>query len=184
MSSERIILGIDPGTNIMGYGLITASNKEITLIAAGVINMEKIKDHYLKLQTIFDKTVSLIEQYHADELAIEEPFFGKNVQSMLKLGRAQGVAISAALHRQLPVFGYSPRKIKQSVTGKGSASKEQVAAMLQNTLRFENTSKYLDATDGLAVAVCHFYQSGNKIKTDKSASGWKAFLSANPERIG
>lgn len=184
MPAERIILGIDPGTNIMGYGLISTNNREITLIAAGVINLEKIKDHFLKLQHIFDKTVSLIEQYHPDELAIEEPFFGKNVQSMLKLGRAQGVAISAALHRQLPVFGYSPRKIKQSVTGRGNASKEQVAAMLQVTLRFENTSRYFDATDGLAAAVCHFYQNGKLAGTGKSVNGWKSFLSANPERIG
>ncbi len=184
MTAERIILGIDPGTNIMGYGLISTHNREITLIAAGVINLEKIKDHFLKLQHIFDKTVSLIEQYHPDELAIEEPFFGKNVQSMLKLGRAQGVAISAALHRQLPVFGYSPRKIKQSVTGRGNASKEQVAAMLQITLKFENTSRYLDATDGLAAAVCHFYQNGKPSSTGKSVNGWKSFLSANPERIG
>ncbi len=182
--TERIILGIDPGTNIMGYGLISTNNREITLIAAGVINLEKIKDHFLKLQHIFDKTVSLIEQYHPDELAIEEPFFGKNVQSMLKLGRAQGVAISAALHRQLPVFGYSPRKIKQSVTGRGNASKEQVAAMLQVTLKFENTSRYLDATDGLAAAVCHFYQNGKPRSTGKPVNGWKSFLSANPERIG
>lgn len=184
MHHERIILGIDPGTNIMGYGLIAIKNKDMSLIAAGIVNLEKIASHYLKLQTIFDKTLGLIEQYHPDELAIEEPFFGKNVQSMLKLGRAQGVAISAALYRQLPVFGYSPRKIKQSVTGRGNASKEQVAAMLKATLNFENTSRYLDATDGLAVAVCHFYQNGKMNGDEKSFTGWKSFLSANPDRVG
>lgn len=183
MPAERIILGIDPGTNIMGYGLISTNNRDIVLIAAGIINLEKIKDHYVKLQTVFNKTLSLIEQYHPDELAIEEPFFGKNVQSMLKLGRAQGVAISAALHRQLPVFGYSPRKIKQSVTGRGNASKQQVAAMLQVTLKFENTSRYMDATDGLAAAVCHYYQNGKTKVNGKSANGWKSFVNANPERI-
>lgn len=181
--SERIILGIDPGTTIMGYGIICTENQNVKLLAAGVVNLEKIKDHFLKLQHIFDRTVSLIEQYHPDELAIEEPFYGKNVQSMLKLGRAQGVAISAALHRQLPVFGYSPRKIKQSVTGRGNASKEQVAAMLRITLNFENTSAYLDASDGLAAAVCHFYQNGNANENGKRFNGWKNFLSANPERM-
>lgn len=168
----------------MGYGIICTQNQTLKLIAAGVVNLEKIKDHFLKLQNIFDKTVSLIDQYNPDELAIEEPFYGKNVQSMLKLGRAQGVAISAALHRKLPVFGYSPRKIKQSVTGRGNASKEQVAAMLRVTLNFENTSMYLDASDGLAAAVCHFYQNGKQQVNGKSFSGWKSFVSSNPERVG
>ena len=184
MEQERVILGIDPGTSIMGYGIISITNKNISLIAAGVFNMEKMSDHYLKLKHIFEKTISLIEQYHPDEFAIEEPFFGKNVQSMLKLGRAQGVAIAAALHRQLPVFGYSPKKIKQAVTGRGNASKEQVAEMLKATLNFENTPRYLDATDGLAAAVCHYYQNAKVGGDSKSFNGWKSFLSANPERMG
>ena len=181
--NEKIILGIDPGTNIMGYALISVREKNITLIAAGILNLSKIEDHMLKLKTIFDKVTTLIENYKADELAIEAPFFGKNVQSMLKLGRAQGVAIAAALNRQLPVYEYSPRKIKQSVTGKGGASKEQVAAMLQNLIGFENQPKYLDATDALAAAVCHSFQNKPTSGKSKNYSGWKSFVSDNPDKL-
>ena len=182
MNSEKIILGIDPGTNIMGYGLITLSGNEMTLIAAGIIELNKLDDHHLKLQKIFERTIGLIVEYHPDELAIEAPFFGKNVQSMLKLGRAQGVAIAAALSRNIPVFEYSPKKIKQSITGNGNASKMQVAAMLQTLLRFQEMPKYLDATDGLAAAVCHRFQRQGISTDQKNYSGWKAFLSENPER--
>lgn len=186
MSNERIILGIDPGTTILGYGIIEVKDKQMKLIALGVLRLDKIEDHHLKLQKIFERCIELIDGFHPDELAIEAPFFGKNVQSMLKLGRAQGVAIAAALSRKLPVMEYAPRKIKQSITGSGSASKEQVAAMLQRTLQIPaaDMPEKLDATDGLAAAVCHFYQSSGPIAGSKSYSGWKSFLAANPNRLG
>ncbi len=182
---ERIILGIDPGTTILGYGIIKVEGKKMALLAMGVLHLEKYSDHHLKLQKIFERTIELIDGFHPDELAIEAPFFGKNVQSMLKLGRAQGVAIAAALSRQLPVMEYAPRKIKQSITGNGSASKEQVAAMLQQTLKIAaaDMPAKLDATDGLAAAVCHFYQSSSVVGDAKSYSGWKSFLANNPNRI-
>jgi crossover junction endodeoxyribonuclease RuvC len=178
---NRVILGIDPGTNIMGYGIIETKGAELKLLSLGVIKLNNLDNHTLKLKKIFEQTISLLEQYKPDELAIEAPFFGKNVQSMLKLGRAQGVAIAVALSRSVPVFEYSPRKIKQSITGKGSASKEQVASMLQSLLQFKQLPHYLDATDGLAAAVCHFFQRGdNSMK--KGYSGWKAFIKENPEK--
>ena len=175
------ILGIDPGTNIMGYGIIEVLGKKITLLSLGVLKLNKVESHALKLKNIFEQTSSLIDRYHPDELAIEAPFFGKNVQSMLKLGRAQGVAMAAALSHSIPIFEYSPRKIKQSITGKGSSSKEQVAAMLQHLLKFKEMPEHLDATDGLAVAMCHYFQrdAGDE---KKSFSGWKAFLAENPDR--
>ena len=182
MQKEKVILGIDPGTNIMGYAVITTQGSKIILQSAGVLQMEKLGDHYLKLNKIFEKMLMLIDSYHPDELAIEAPFFGKNVQSMLKLGRAQGVAIAAALHRQIPVYEYSPRKIKQAVTGRGAASKEQVAAMLQQQIGFTTQPKYLDATDALATAVCHSYQSKFAL-TAKPLSGWKAYLTNHPDKI-
>ena len=178
---NRIILGIDPGTNVMGYGVIEINGSVLKLLSLGVIKLGNLDDHMLKLKKIFDQAYSLIEQYKPDELAIEAPFFGKNVQSMLKLGRAQGVAIAAALSHSVPVFEYSPRKIKQSITGKGSASKEQVASMLQNLLQFDQLPHYLDATDGLAAAVCHYFQRG-KATGSKTYSGWKSFIRENPER--
>jgi crossover junction endodeoxyribonuclease RuvC len=180
---DRVILGIDPGTNIMGYGIIETDGQKIKLLSLGVIKLESLEDHALKLKKIFDQTSSLIDQYKPDELAIEAPFFGKNVQSMLKLGRAQGVAIAAALSRSVPVMEYSPRKIKQSITGRGNASKEQVAAMLQNLLHFEQLPHYLDATDGLAAAVCHHFQRSES-KSKKGYTGWKSFLKDNPDRKG
>ena len=186
MSKERIILGIDPGTTILGYGLIEVQGKQMKLVALGVLRLDKIEDHHLKLQKIFERCIELIDGFHPDELAIEAPFFGKNVQSMLKLGRAQGVAIAAALSRKIPVMEYAPRKIKQSITGNGAASKEQVAAMLQRLLQIPDADmpEKLDATDGLAAAVCHFYQSSSPLTAGKSYSGWKSFLSANPDRMG
>lgn len=165
----------------MGYGIIEVTGKKLTLLSLGVLKLGKVEDHALKLKNIFEQTSSLIDQFHPDELAIEAPFFGKNVQSMLKLGRAQGVAIAAALSRSVPVFEYSPRKIKQSITGKGSSSKEQVAAMLQHLLQFREMPKHLDATDGLAVAMCHYFQR-DPGSDKKSYTGWKAFLADNPER--
>lgn len=183
MSSERIILGIDPGTTIMGYGLIHQQGKKISLITMGVLKLSKYNDHALKLKKIFERTLGLIEEYHPDELAIEAPFYGKNVQSMLKLGRAQGVAMAAGLHKELPIFEYSPKKIKQSITGNGNASKEQVAAMLSNLVHSEKAPEFLDATDGLAAAVCHFFQ-GKAATPGKHYSGWKNFLNDNPDRVG
>jgi crossover junction endodeoxyribonuclease RuvC len=184
MSAEnRIILGIDPGTNMMGYGVIEIEGKNLKLLSLGVIKLGHIDDHASKLKQIFDQNIALIEQFHPDELSIEAPFFGKNVQSMLKLGRAQGVAIAASLSRSIPVFEYSPRKIKQSITGKGAASKEQVAAMLQHLLKFDQLPQYLDATDGLAAAVCHYFQR-NSSPDKKSYSGWEGFLKDNPGRKG
>ncbi len=183
MATERIILGIDPGTNIMGYGVVMSRGNQLTLLSIGVLKLDKTDDHALKLKKIFEKTLELIEESRPDELAIEAPFFGKNVQSMLKLGRAQGVAMAAALYRSIPIFEYSPRKIKQAITGKGSASKEQVAQMLQHLLTIREMPKYLDATDGLAVAVCHYFQKNQKPE-GKHFSGWKSFISSNPDRIG
>ncbi|MCX6334045.1 MAG: crossover junction endodeoxyribonuclease RuvC [Bacteroidia bacterium] len=179
---ERIILGIDPGTNITGYGVIRAAGNVPEMITIGLIDLSKYGDHYLKLKQIFDRTIAIIDEYHPDELAIEAPFYGKNVQSMLKLGRAQGAAIAAALTRSMPIFEYAPRKIKMSITGQGAASKEQVAAMLMNILKFKKLDIKLDATDGLAAALCHFYQSNNP-SADKAYSGWKDFMKKNPGRV-
>ncbi|GAA3982207.1 crossover junction endodeoxyribonuclease RuvC [Mucilaginibacter dorajii] len=186
-TKERIILGIDPGTAVMGYGLVKETGPKIELIALGVVKMEKLDDHMLKLQRIFEKTVALIDNYHPDCLAIEAPFYGKNIQVMLKLGRAQGVAMAAALSRNVEITEYAPRKIKQSITGNGNATKEQVAAMLQTLLKFTETPDFLDATDGLAVAVCHSFQrisTGAKSGgSKKSYSGWDTFAKDNAKRI-
>jgi crossover junction endodeoxyribonuclease RuvC len=179
---ERVILGIDPGTTITGYGLIKTVGTEPELITIGSIDLSKFNDHYLKLKHIFERTVGIIDEYHPDELAIEAPFYGKNVQSMLKLGRAQGAAIAAALSRSLPIFEYAPRKIKMSITGRGAASKEQVASMLMRILKFSKIEIKLDATDGLAAALCHFYQT-NTPQQDKNYNSWKDFINKNPGRI-
>lgn len=180
---DLIILGIDPGTVVMGYGLIGILNKQVHVIGLGVVKLDKLEDHALRLKRIFERTVSLIEQYHPDELAIEAPFFGKNVQSMLKLGRAQGVAIAAAITHEMVVHEYSPKKIKQSITGNGNASKEQVAAMLQNLLKYKEGSDFLDATDGLAAAYCHYLQNNMSQTKGTKYSGWTAFAKANPEKL-
>jgi crossover junction endodeoxyribonuclease RuvC len=181
LKKERIILGIDPGTTIMGYGLIKQQGINMQLVVMGVLKLSKYSNHALKLKKIFERTLELIKEYHPDELAIEAPFYGNNVQSMLKLGRAQGVAMAAGLYADIPIFEYSPRKIKQSITGNGSSSKEQVAAMLKTLLGFEIQPNHLDATDGLAAAVCHFFQ-GDKQVSGTSYSGWKAFVTQNPDR--
>ena len=177
---EKIILGIDPGTNVMGYGLIHCKGQQIKLIQFGVIHLSKYKNHELKLKKIYQRITELIVEYVPDEVALEAPFYGKNVQSMLKLGRAQGVAMAAALSRDLPITEYAPKKVKQSVTGNGNASKEQVAAMLQQPLKFDH-APMLDATDALAVAICHHFSA--KISNPSSSGSWKAFLSNNPNRI-
>ncbi len=182
MNTDRIILGIDPGTNIMGYGLIHQKNNQIALIKMDVLNLHKISNQPLKLKKIFESTLALIEEFKPDELSIEAPFFGKNVQSMLKLGRAQGVAIAAALFKNVPIFEYSPKKIKQSITGNGNASKEQVAQMLATLLTIKEMPSYLDATDGLAAAVCHYFQKSSALQEKNNYTGWKAFLTNNPDR--
>jgi len=179
---EKIILGIDPGTTIMGFGLIKVVNKNMELLVLDELLLKKYSDHYKKLKLIFERTLQLIDTYHPDEIAIEAPFFGKNVQSMLKLGRAQGVAMAAGLSREVPITEYSPKKIKMAITGNGNASKEQVAKMLQNLLSLKEIPKNLDATDGLAAAVCHFYNAG-KITAGKNYTGWGAFVKQNEDRI-
>ena len=178
--AETIILGVDPGTNIMGYGLIIIEKNQMKVIQYGVIHLNKYSDHAIKLNKIFERMVQLIDEYHPDFLAIEAPFFGKNIQSMLKLGRAQGVAIAAAISRQVPITEYAPKKIKQSVTGNGNASKEQVSAMLLQLLKIHESPKLLDATDALAVAVCHYFQNG---KVATKSKGWGSFIKDNPDRI-
>ncbi|WP_372769311.1 crossover junction endodeoxyribonuclease RuvC [Lutibacter sp.] len=182
MSSEKIILGIDPGTTIMGFGLIKVINKNMELIRMDELILKKYDDHYLKLKLIFERTIHIIDTYHPDEIAIEAPFFGKNVQSMLKLGRAQGVAMAAGLSREIPITEYSPKKIKMAITGNGNASKEQVAKMLQSLLKIKELPTNLDSTDGLAAAVCHFYNGGN-ITSEKNYSGWGAFVKQNGNRV-
>jgi crossover junction endodeoxyribonuclease RuvC len=182
-STERIILGIDPGTSVMGYGIVKEVKSSVELICLGIVKLQHLEDHPLKLKHIFEKTVLLIDQYQPDCLAIEAPFYGKNIQVMLKLGRAQGVAMAAALSRSLPIFEYSPRKIKQSITGNGNSSKEQVAAMLKTLLKFSETPEFLDATDGLAVAVCHSFQKISSTSSKKNYSGWDAFAKDNQKRL-
>jgi crossover junction endodeoxyribonuclease RuvC len=182
MKTDKIILGIDPGTVVMGYGLIHIKGRKLEVLSMGVIKLDKMKDHPTRLKKIFDRTVEIINEYHPDEMSIEAPFFGKNVQSMLKLGRAQGVAIAAALSKNIPVNEYSPRKIKQSVTGNGNASKEQVLGMLENLLQSKLGDVPLDATDGLAAAICHHFNSSGVSSSSKSYSGWASFIKENPGR--
>jgi crossover junction endodeoxyribonuclease RuvC len=181
---EKVILGIDPGTNVMGYGVLRVTGTKPQMVAMGVVDMRKFTDHYLKLRHIHERVVGIIESYMPDELAIEAPFFGKNVQSMLKLGRAQGVAMAAALTHDVPITEYAPMKIKMAITGNGSASKEQVAVMLQKMLHIDKDEmpKFMDATDALAVAYCHFLQMGRPV-VEKGYSGWKDFIAKNPDRI-
>lgn len=183
VETEKIILGIDPGTTVMGFGIISVKKNKMELVSIHELILKKYPNHETKLKYIFDKTLALIDEFHPDEVALEAPFYGKNVQSMLKLGRAQGVAMAASLYRNIPITEYSPKKIKMAITGNGNASKEQVAGMLQNLLKLkEFPTKYLDASDGLAVAVCHHFNSGNAV-TEKSYSGWESFLKQNPDRI-
>lgn len=182
MQIERIILGIDPGTTIMGFGLIKVVDKKMEFMQLDELMLKKYTDHYVKLKLIFERTLHIVDTYHPDEIAIEAPFFGKNVQSMLKLGRAQGIAMAAGLSREIPITEYSPKKIKMAITGNGNATKEQVAKMLQSLLNLKEIPKNLDATDGLAAAVCHFYNSGT-ITAGKGYSGWGAFVKQNEDRI-
>ena len=181
---EKIILGIDPGTTIMGYGVLRVTGVRPELLTMGVIDLRKYADHYLKLRRIFERVSGIIESYAPDELAIEAPFYGKNVQSMLKLGRAQGVAMAAALHHDIPITEYAPLKIKMALTGNGGASKEQVADMLRRILQIPNEfmPPYMDATDGLAAAYCHYRQMGRP-ETEKAYGSWKDFIARNPGKI-
>lgn len=176
---EKIILGLDPGTNVMGYGIILTQGHRLRLLQFGVIHLQQYGKHEIKLKKIFDRVLSIIEEFHPDEVALEAPFYGKNVQSMLKLGRAQGVAMSAALSREIPIVEYAPKKVKQSVTGNGNASKEQVAKMLMQLFQFDEAPKLFDATDALAVAVCHHYQEGPARGKKKT---WASFIKENPGR--
>lgn len=182
--SEKIILGIDPGTSILGYGVIKVTGRnKLELVVLGVVDLKKLSDHYIKLKTIYERVQQLVNEYLPDEVAIEAPFYGANVQSMLKLGRAQGVAMAAALSRSVPIFEYAPRKIKMAITGQGSASKEQVAAMLKSILGVKDfDQKYFDATDGLAAAVCHSYQQVDGASKEKATS-WEKFIKSNPNRV-
>ena len=181
---ERIIIGVDPGTNVMGYGILGINGNKLTPIVMGVVTLNKFESHYLRLARIFSRIIGLIEQYLPDEMAIEAPFYGKNVQSMLKLGRAQGVAMAAALSRDIPIAEYAPLKVKQVVTGNGGASKEQVANMLCYILKLdkENLPTFLDATDAMAVALAHYYES-KKPTSGKTANSWEQFLKQNPDRL-
>lgn len=181
---DKVIMGVDPGTNIMGYGILGVTKGKPATITLGVIELNKFESHYLRLKRIYDRILSLVEQYLPDEMAIEAPFFGKNVQSMLKLGRAQGVAMAAALARDVPITEYEPRKIKMAITGNGGASKEQVREMLVRILNIppENMLPQLDCTDALGAALCHFYES-SKPFTSHSSSSWKDFIAKNPDRV-
>jgi crossover junction endodeoxyribonuclease RuvC len=183
MVKDKIILGIDPGTTVLGYGIIHVQNNKLSMLTFGIVQLSKLTNQPDKLKRILDRLNGLITEYKPDEMAIEAPFFGKNVQSMLKLGRAQGVAIASCLNHNIPFEEYSPRRIKQSITGSGNASKEQVAAMLQKLLSFDEIPKFLDATDGLAVAVCHHFSKGVGEHNKAKGKGWSSFITANPTRV-
>ena len=190
--TDKIILGIDPGTRILGFGVIHVLGSKVEYVDMGVINLKKVADHFVTLKTIHQEVAKIIEKYNPDELAIEAPFYGKNVQVMLKLGRAQGAAIAAALQRDIPIFEYAPRSVKLAVTGKGAASKEQVSLMAQRILGIDFPQEYLDATDALAIALCHHYQissplaaaqAGGKKLSGKSKGSWAQFVESNPGRV-
>ena len=181
---EKIILGIDPGTNVMGYGLLSVKGTNPEMMCMGIIDLRRYSDAYLKLGHIFERVVSIIDSYHPDELAIEAPFFGKNVQSMLKLGRAQGAAILAAKEYGVAsVTEYAPRKAKEAIVGNGAASKEQVQLMLEKTLGVKLESRHLDATDALAIALCHHYETSSPLASVKGKGGWEQFIKDNPDRV-
>jgi len=182
--NDRVILGVDPGTNVMGYGVIRVAGNTVSMVAMGVIDLRKMADPYLRLGHIFERITGIIESYLPDEMAIEAPFFGKNVQSMLKLGRAQGVAIAAAIHRDIPIHEYAPLKIKMAITGNGSASKEQVAGMLCRLLHLnqDEMPTFLDATDALGAAYCHYLQLGRP-ESEAHFKGWKDFVNKNQGRV-
>ena len=181
---SKVIIGIDPGTNLMGWAILNVAKKVLKPLEIGILELNKVKDPFHKLQRIFEEVSLLITTYQPHELAIEAPFYGKNVQSMLKLGRAQGMAIAAALAHKIPVFEYAPRKVKLSITGRGAASKEQVAAMLQKTVEMVKVPLQWDATDALAVAVCHYYQSQSITVQSNHVKSWETFVASHPDRVG
>ena len=181
--SEQIIMGIDPGTRVMGYAFLEVKHKRLRVMEMGVLTFSSKQSMALRLKEIFEDVTSLVERFKPDVLAIEEPFYGKNVQSMLKLGRAQGIAMAVALHREIPVFEYTPRKVKQAVTGNGNASKEQLAAMLSHLLEFPSDGTYLDATDALGIALCHHYESSSFTSGSGGSKDWEQFLNRNRDRI-
>ena len=190
--TDKVILGIDPGTRMLGFGVIRVLDRKVEYLHMGVVNLKGTKDHFVTLRTIYEEVTKIIEKYNPDELAVEAPFYGKNVQVMLKLGRAQGAAIAAAIRRDIPIFEYAPRSIKLAVTGKGAASKEQVAMMAQRLLGIDIAQEYLDATDALAIALCHHYHVSNPVlaaasgsrKGGKKLSGsWEQFVESNPGRV-
>lgn len=182
-SKQRVIMGIDPGTNILGYGVILVDAKKAHFVDMGVLDLRKEKDHFVKLRRIFEEVGQLIERYAPDDLAVEAPFYGDNPQTMLKLGRAQGMALAAALHRQITVHEYAPSKVKQAITGNGSASKEQVKNMLESTMDVKLDIKYLDASDALAIAMCHFYQLVSPLSDLEASTSWKKFVETHSSRI-
>lgn len=182
-AKERIIMGIDPGTNIMGFGVIKVDGRSMSFVAMDELDLRRLGDPFLKLRRIFEATTRMIDMYLPDEIALEAPFYGKNVQSMLKLGRAQGVAMAAALMHQVPITEYLPKKVKMAITGNGNASKEQVAGMLVQLLRYKDLPRHLDSTDALGIAVCHFFNSGRGECISESYTGWEAFVKKNPGRI-
>ena len=184
VQTEKIVLGIDPGTNVMGYGVIKVIGNKAEMVSMGVIDLRKMTDPYLRLGYIFERVTGIIDSFLPDEMAIESPFFGKNVQSMLKLGRAQGVAIAAAIHHDIPIHEYAPLKIKMAITGNGSASKQQVARMLQRMLNLDvnEMPKFMDATDALGAAYCHFLQMGRP-ESQASFKSWKDFVNKNQSRV-
>lgn len=180
---QRVILGIDPGTMVLGFGVILIDRKKVHFVDMGVLDLRKEKDHFAKLNTIYTEVGGIIDRYSPDDVAVEAPFYGKNPQVMLKLGRAQGAAISAAIAHGLPIFEYAPRKVKMAVTGQGAASKEQVALIMSRTLNTEFQPKFLDATDALAIAMCHFYQLVNPLADTDSSTSWEKFIKTHPDRL-
>ena len=184
MTDSRTILGIDPGTNILGFGVVRVDAKgRPNFVDMGVLDLRKEPDSYTKLQRIFDKVGTLCELHRPDDMALESPFYGRNAQVILKLGRAQGAAMMAALSRGIPVFEYAPRKAKMAICGNGAASKEQVSLIVQRTLGIDIDQKWLDATDALAIAMCHYYQLSSPLTSTKAATSWEKYVAANPERI-
>lgn len=180
IKTEKIILGVDPGTAIMGYGILRTYGSQVDVVEYGVIHLQKYANHPLKLKKIFERVTGIINEYHPDEMALEAPFYGKNVQAMLKLGRAQGVAMAAALSQEIPIVEYAPKKVKQSVTGNGNASKQQVAGMLMKQLNLREEVAFFDATDALAVALCHHFR--RDAGGSGTAKSWRAFLKENPHK--
>ncbi len=183
MKTETTIIGIDPGTNILGFGIVRVDRRGAHFVDMGVFDLRKIKDPYEKLANIFAGVSELIETHHPDALAVESPFYGKNAQVILKLGRAQGAALTAAIMKGVSVAEYAPRKAKIAICGNGAASKEQVSLMIQKTLKVDLDPKYLDATDALAIAMCHYYQMSNPLASLNASTDWKKFIADNPDRV-